>query len=355
MPRTSTRSRRAPDDQQQSSAVAVVEQPRAIALIKEELEKREHDLLAVLPPGMDPKRFARVSLLAVAKNPDLLSCTPGSIIRSVIEAAEVGLEPTGMLNRAWLVPFKNEDSGKKEAQLMIGYQGYADLMRDGDSRRRVVAEVVYEGDHFKVIKGTEEPRIEHEPAFQTEDPAKITYAYAIIFYPDGTNQFEVMTRQQVELIRAKSRQRNGPTWTQNWAQMARKTALRRLSNYTPLTARAIEAIARDDEREFGGAAPSTGHSRTAEVRDRILGRNRPAEPAQDAPGAAEQAAVDDDATSAPSASADQQTDGQDAAEGEAREVCGAAGTEVAEGEVCNLPPGHEGRVHKSANASWPVA
>ncbi len=139
----------------------VVKEERSIELIKTELEKRETDLLAVLPPGMDAQRFMRVSLLAISKNPALLRCTPGSIIRSVVEAAEIGLEPTGSLNRAWLVPYENKDTKKQEAQLMIGYQGYADLMRDSGKVTRVVAEVVYDGDHFKVVKGTDEPRIEH--------------------------------------------------------------------------------------------------------------------------------------------------------------------------------------------------
>ena len=345
----------------QSNAVAVVpaEEPKAIVAIKAELEKRESDLLAVLPPGMDAKRFMRVSLIAISKNPALLECHPGSIIRSIVEAAEVGLEPTGSLNRAWLVPFKEKGKDRPEAQLMIGYQGYADLMRDGDQRRRVVAEVVYEGDHFKVIKGTEEPRIEHEPAFATDDPTKITHAYAIIFYPDGTNQFEVLTRKQVENARAKSRQANGPAWTQGYAKMARKTALRSLSNYTPLTARAIEAIQRDTTREFGEPGEATAaEPRAATLKERIKGNRtrRKAETPKNGRRADADAGTQE---TAPKKSADQQT-GENAAaepvEGQAREVCGAAGKEVAEGEVCALEPGHGGKVHKNAGgtASWPV-
>lgn len=275
-----------------------------IEKIKHELELRIDDIRTVLPPSMDVRRFARVSLLAISKNPDLLSCTPSSIIRSIIEAAEIGLEPTGSLNRAWLVPFKPKDE-PKQAQLMIGYQGYADLIREADARRRVVAEVVYEGDHFKVIKGTETPRIEHEPAFKTEDPTKITHAYAIVFYPDGTNQFEVMTRVQIELARAKSKQRNGAAWTEGYGQMSRKTALRRLSNYTPLSAKAADAIARDDEREYGEPGEAAGPTRTAAVRseitERIAARNQPAPPAGDpapAASAAQQPAAAADTSDA---------------------------------------------------------
>jgi recombination protein RecT len=340
----------------ESTAVAVVEQPKAIALIRDELEKREGDLLAVLPPSMDLQRFMRVSLLAVSKNPDILKCTPGSIIRSIVEAAEVGLEPTGSLNRAWLVPFKDKDKPKPEAQLMIGYQGYADLMRDSGRVTRVTAEIVYDGDLFKVVKGSEEPRIEHEPAYQTEDPTKITYVYAVAWFADGTSQFEVLTRAQVEAIRAKSRQRNGPTWTQNWAQMARKTAIRRLANYVPLSARASAAIARDDEREYGTPSVSIAESRTATVRERIRARKA----ASEAPGAAEAPEPTD--TPVPDGPGPQQPEtDQSGDEAQVREICGAT-SDPALGavEACVLPAGHldengAAQRHQAESGSiWPV-
>jgi len=377
MPAARPRGRRQPPaEPQQSTAVAVVEPPaqeKAIVTIKRELEARETDLLAVLPPGMAVERFMRVSLIAISKNPDLLSCTPGSIIRSIVEAAEVGLEPTGSLNRAWLVPFKNPDTGKKEAQLMIGYQGYGDLMRDSGKVRRITVECVYEGDHFKVVKGSEEPRIEHEPAFATEDPAKITYVYGVAWFADGGTQQEVMSHSQVELIRAKSRQRNGPTWTQNWPQMARKTLIRRLANYVPLTARAIAAIARDDEREFGAAPPAATVSRTAQVRDRVLSRGKKAEPkavapvsdeqaASEAPGGPETVETAPDANITPSASAGQQTEPTDpVAQGDGQAVCGATSDpKLGAVETCTLPPDHlavkgSAQRHQSpAGSVWPA-
>ncbi len=180
-----------------------------------------------------------------------------------------------------------------------------------------------------------------------------------------------MTRDQVELVRAKSKQRNGPTWTQNWAQMARKSAVRRLQNYVPLTARAIEAIARDDEREFGNLAESPAASRTAEVRERIRAnsgkRRQPPKSGQGAPEAEEVAPV-----GAPDDSAGQRTNeghtaksgeiSRDfAVEGEAREVCGATSDpKLGEVETCVLDAGHltverAPQSHQSAGGSvWPA-
>jgi len=361
----STRATKEPVGQDQTKAIAIREPERAIVVIREELEKRETDLLKVLPPGMDAERFMRVSLLAVSKNPEILACTPGSIIRAIIEAAEIGLEPTGSLNRAWLVGYKDKDKPRPEATLMIGYQGYADLMRDSGKVRRITTEVVYEGDHFKVVKGSEEPRIEHEPAYLTKDPSKITFVYGIAWFADGGTQQEVMSHAQVEAIRARSRQRNGPTWTQNWPQMARKTLIRRLANYVPLTARAVEAIARDDEREYGASPSLPALSRTAEVRQRVLGRGKKADPpaptASEAPGAPETAPVADSATPAPSASAAQQTEPTDPVAQEVSTVCEATSDpRLGDVETCSLSPDHlapdgAARRHQSAAGSvWPA-
>jgi phage RecT family recombinase len=337
--------------------------------VKQALDLRADDIQKVLPPGMDAQRFTRVALLAVSKNPDLLECTPTSIIRSIVEAAEVGLEPTGSLNRAWLVPFRENANSPKEAQLMIGYQGYADLIRDSGKITRLTAEVVYNGDIFRVYKGTETPRIVHTPRYKTEDPSEITYAYAVAWFADGGVQFEVMTRQQVELIRAKSRQRNGTTWTQNWPQMARKTVVRRIANYLPLGERVLrggltvaEVLARDDEREFGEGQSTAVSSGAAHVRERIRNR-RGAQPEEVAP-----APEQEPETSAGQAvvvsedSADGQTDAaaEPIAQATVEGVCGAGSDpKLGDVETCVLAPGHTNpdetpSAHKGASgAVWP--
>jgi len=225
--------------------------------VEASLWQREETIRAILPDSMDLRRFVKTTMIALSKNPDLQRCTQESIVRSIIEAASVGLEPTGMLNRAWLVPYNNKKkdaNGKEywenEAQLAIGYEGLIDLSRRSGEVRKVTARVVYEGDEFTIAQGTEE-RLVHVPAFLTEDPLKITHVYCIVTYRDGTTQHEVMTRTQVDGVRAKAKAKNAMAWTDSYPEMARKTVVRRAMKYLPLTPEVIEAVARDDEREFG--------------------------------------------------------------------------------------------------------
>lgn len=251
-----------------------------VKAVEASLWQREEAIRSILPNGMDMKRFVRVTMIALSKNPDLQKCSQESLVRSIIEAASVGLEPTGMLNRAWLVPYNNKKKGadgkdywENEAQLAIGWEGLIDLARNSGQVRKVTARVVYEGDEFRVIQGTEE-RIEHTPAFLTEDPLKIQYVYCIVTLKDGTTQHEVMTRTQVDGVRAKAKAKNAMAWTDSYPEMARKTVVRRALKYIALSPEAIAAIARDDEREFGlpNVANVTGgvtSARTSSLREAI--------------------------------------------------------------------------------------
>lgn len=297
----------------ENTAVVVAKQS-PIEPFRQALEERA-DRIAELAP--DPRRFMTVSLLALSKNPALLECDRASVVLGILEAAEVGLEPTGAIGGAHLVPFKDK-AGKKHAQLIYDYRGVQHLIREGGGGE-VKTVLVYEGDDFDVFEGTS-PRIEHRPKYLTTDPTKITHVYAVP--SDHPEKFEVMTKEQIDGIRARSRAKNDGPWVTDYGAMARKTVLKRISAWLPLRPETREALERDTQREIAGPeAPVEAESRTSAVRDRIRSRRKGAsapETAQDAP---EAAGVADE--SAPTASAGQQTpDAATADEGEVREVCG---------------------------------
>lgn len=335
-----------------SSAVAVrPEEPRAITLITSALNDRLDYFRSVLPASMDASRFVKVAVTAISKNPDLLRCTPMSIALAIGEAAEIGLEPTGSLNRAWLVPYGDQ------ATLIIGYEGLQDLARDSGKITAIWSRNVYEGDEFEEVEGSER-RLVHKPHHKTEDPEKILFSYAVAQYLDGTLVWEVMSKAQVDAIRAGSRGKNSKGWVQSYGQMARKCPVRRLCHSLPLTPRAIRAIQLDDEHEFGPAAPSEPKvTKASAVRERIAARNprkRPT-PAKSGPSATKAPTDADTGSAAPMASAEPQTDIGVA-------ICGDE-SDPALGDVerCILPPDHletapDKKFHEGAGGGkWPAA
>lgn len=305
------------------SAVAVVpKQKEQVAVIERELVRLAPQIARQLPNGMSEERFQTVTLQALAKNPDLLACDPASVILAVLDAASVGLEPTGVLSQAWLVPFRQKDAGKSRAQLMIGYNGYRTLARRSGEVSSIEARVVYEGDHFEVHYGSDQ-RIVHRPSFEN-DPATITHAYAITRMKDGTQLFDIMTRAELDGIRARSRSANKGPWVTDTAEMDRKTVIRRHVKALPLTVEATRVIERDDEAEFGAPGqPVVVQSRATHVKGLLAARKAPTAPPE-GPGAPE-------GGSTPPESADGQ-------ETTASEVCGSRGPQDA---TCAGDPDHE--------------
>lgn len=247
--------------------------------IIEQLDKRQPALAEMLPGGdKAAARFRRVVVQAIVKTPALMACTQtsdgmASLMSAVMESATLGIEPTGVLGGAHLVPYKGK------AQLIIGYRGLIELARRSGEIETIEARVVREGDDFSYAYGTA-AHVTHVPTLGNNAP--LTYAYAVAKLRGGAVQFEVMTREQVDAIRAKSsgyryaetKGKDSP-WHTSYDEMARKTVVRRLVKYLPIAVEAREVIERDDEREFEpGAvvARVSADDRAAGARSRIQQR-----------------------------------------------------------------------------------
>ncbi len=208
------------------------------------------ELQAVIPAHMKPEKLVKIALVAASRNPLLLQCSQASILKSLMVAGQLGLEPDGTLGSAYLVPYMNRKTGQYEAQLIPGYRGLIDLARRSGQIRNISARVVYEKDKFEVHFGTED-RIIHEPSWE-ENPGKLKAVYAVAWFKDGSFQAEFMTRAQVDAIRARSMASGSGPWASDYDEMARKTVVRRLCKYLPLSPELAAAVELDNLAESGG-------------------------------------------------------------------------------------------------------
>ncbi|HDI5730787.1 TPA: recombinase RecT, partial [Salmonella enterica subsp. enterica serovar Typhisuis] len=110
--------------------------------------------------------------------PALGDCDTMSFVSAIVQCSQLGLEPGGALGHAYLLPFgnRNEKSGKKNVQLIIGYRGMIDLARRSGQIASLSARVVREGDDFSFEFGLEE-KLVHRPG-ENED-AQVTHVYAV--------------------------------------------------------------------------------------------------------------------------------------------------------------------------------
>jgi recombination protein RecT len=385
--------------QQQVTAVTRVDPAtqRMVAsrdALRTELQQQLAIMAATAAGGMDATKMAGVALTHFTRNPTLWDCTPVSIARCIVEAAQYGLEP--IFGNVYLVPFQNRKSGQREAQLIIGYRGLITLARRSGEVRRVWAEVVRAKDEFRYQRGLH-PDLHHvpyQPAPGTTgddlDPGPMTHAYSVAEFRDGERQFDVMTAAEVYAIRARSKgafyngSLTGP-WLTDEAEMSKKTVTRRLSKSLPLTIEARHLLDAEDagEREAQQAAPaqpSRAQQLAAQVRGSLgAGRDVPSDtttpstaggsddPASsDSDAAPDQARMvgtsDSGSTDQPDAGGAAEGDGQAGAHGggQARQPTGEAPAQPTcsapspyrEGEACVVEPRHEGPHEDATGATW---
>lgn len=199
------------------------------------IDKMRPQIARALPRHMDPDRLARVAMTVLRQTPQLGQCTPESFLGALMTCAQLGLEP-GPLGHAYLVPYG------REVTFVPGYRGLLELARRSGQIRTIAAHVVKQNDEFEFELGLE-PKLVHRPALR--DRGDTTHVYAVVHYRDGGYDMEVMSRDEVEAIRDRSKAgRSGP-WVTDWDEMARKTVLRRLAKRMPMSVELAQAMAQD--------------------------------------------------------------------------------------------------------------
>lgn len=209
-----------------------------------ESEKFKQQIARVLPEGMTPDRFVRITLTAALKNPNILKTTRDSLIKSLLELSAIGLEPDGRV--AHLIPRK-KNVGKAnetlECTFLLDYKGYKTLFHRNRDIVEEHSDVVREGDHFVVEFGSHR-RLEHKPQIRAK--GAIYAAYAFVRLPDGGESFDVMNADEIEAVRKRSAAGSDGPWMTDWAEMAKKTVFRRLAKSLPLSPRTRDAMEAED-------------------------------------------------------------------------------------------------------------
>lgn len=198
---------------------------RPVLSITPKLEK-------LLPAGMSIDRFVMQIRVALQKNPALQECTPSSLIGAALEAADLGLDPSGRLGSAYLIPFKGV------VTLVPGYRGLIDLAGRSGLVRTINAWAVHERDHFTVRSGVMPEHVPYLPKRgEPQDPGLWYAVWARARLVGGATESEVMTHAEVMRIKARSpgaRKPGGP-WETDEEEMVKKTVIRRLLKKQPLS------------------------------------------------------------------------------------------------------------------------
>ena len=218
-----------------NTVVAQRSPQKPIELIRSQLylPSMQEQLKTALPPHVSVEKFLRVAMTALQQNPDLLSKDRASLFAAVVTSAQLGLLPDAQLGEAYFVPFKGK------VTLIPGYRGLIKLARQGDIGF-VESEIICENDKTLYVLGDES---RFEAVVNWRDRGEPVAVYAVAKYRDGGIAARVvMTKEEVDTIRGRSQAANGPAWSDNYTEMAKKTALRRLAKLLPLSTTANNAF-----------------------------------------------------------------------------------------------------------------
>lgn len=219
--------------------------------VVELVNARTDQLASLLGSPEAVERFKTVALNAVVNNSALQGCDTLSIVEAIRESATLGLEPTGALGEAAILPYKGK------AQLRPMFRGYLKMARNSGEVAAVDAFVVYANDEWDLWSDENGPHWKHrpflnaplgEPDAPNRGDLRGVFGYARL--TNGELLQRWMPVQEIELARKASpsvkANRSSP-WDGWYDQMALKTVIRRLCKMLPLSAQAQRLLIRDNE------------------------------------------------------------------------------------------------------------
>jgi recombination protein RecT len=197
---------------------------------------------AALPKHLSPERFMRIVNNTILRTPTLAACDANSFANALLLLSQYGLEPDG--RRAHLIPFRNNKANRTELQVIVDYKGIVELVMRSGLVSNLHADVVCENDAFDVNKGE---IVRHSINYRAPRGA-VFAVYAICRFKDGTEKADVMSVDEIEAVRKRSRAGQSGPWVTDWNEMAKKTVFRRLSKWLTLSTEIRDAVEHDEDQ-----------------------------------------------------------------------------------------------------------
>src|SRR3990167_736660 len=181
-----------------TTATKHVDESQALVKI---LNEAMPDLKRLAPKYVNLSRLMALALEARMKNQLLAKCSIASVVAFCKKCAEWGTDRVGA-GGVWPVPFWNNKTGSYDMQPIPDWRLLVEKAKKAKAITHATADVVREGDRFTYSRGMT-PNLTHEPAIQAT--GKVIAAYCIYTLPDGTRDFVVMSRAELDAIRGKSK------------------------------------------------------------------------------------------------------------------------------------------------------
>jgi len=225
------------------------EDPAGTVIAKLKAPSMMSALAKALPKHLPMERFLRVAMTAIRSNGDLAKAHHGSLIGSLLQMAQLGLEVNTPLGHAFLVPYWNSREGIHIVTPIIGYKGILELAHRSGQIAAIGARVAREGDEFTYTDSFQ-PDFRFVRKAQADAP--LTHAWCFGTTVHQGRFLEVLNRSDVLARKARSaaaKGKRGSPWQTDEAAMWRKTAVRAAQWQLPQSAemQRAEALSRAED------------------------------------------------------------------------------------------------------------
>ena len=194
-------------------------------------EQMRGKIAEVLPKYLTAEQMTRVMVGTIARVPKLADCTPASLLNALMLCAQAGLLPDG--RNAHLIPYGSA------VTVIFDYKGLIQIAeRNGVQNIRAIA--VHEKDVFDYGIDGATVQFTWKPNLR-EDRGEIV-AFVATCIRDGNADVEIMTKAEVDAIRKRSKASSSGPWVTDYAEMGKKTVLRRMSKRWPLSPEQAAAL-----------------------------------------------------------------------------------------------------------------
>ena len=232
-------------ESRKEAPVTAVTQQKKPQTLQEYVQRMSSQSKLALPANLTPERFERIVLTAISSNPKLQECTPTSFLGAMMTAAQLGVEPNTPLGQGYLIP-RNGRNGM-ECTFQLGYKGMIDLAYRSGDIANIGAYTVYKNAEFHVQFGLN-PDITHVPCMTDRGDPIAFYAYYKT--KDGGFGFDVMSvedeRKHAKQFSESVKRGWSSPWDTNFEEMAKKTVLKKVLKYAPLSTEVASKIGMDD-------------------------------------------------------------------------------------------------------------
>ena len=239
----------------------------ALAQIQMDLAGSLKGVEKVLPESVKMDTFIRCAATAIATNPDLQDADSDSIVMSLTKCAKDGLVPDG--KEAALIAFNTkskvngQDVWKKKAQYLPMIDGVIKRARMSGQIAAMSSKAVLEGDQFDYWMDENGEHIQYRPNF---GGGTIRLAFAFAKLTNGEMIVEVMSKADIDKVRASSKTGTYGSWRDWYERMACKTVFHRLAKRLP---NASEVVAMCEQGMNMSFDPTTEKDITPIVEDPI--------------------------------------------------------------------------------------